>query len=296
MAKATIVWAALMMTAACGQDGISRVTLHMSGLAPLEGGAHYEGWVVTKERALSAGKFDVAADGTLITYPAGLPVRDGVFLLGEMVEKAATVVLSIEPAGDVDPNAGVSKLMAGDVIGGRAPLSIAHPMALATDFAAAAGEFDFMTPTDDDPANDVAGLWFVKRTPQAVVPGLSVPSLPAGWMYEGWAVVDVGTPQEMALSTGKFRTAAGRDMEAMFSGPMQGPEVPGEDFVARLPGGLAKVDLTRNSRIVLTVEPDPDDSPAPSRLKPLVQVAPDKVRTLVNDAPATMPTGMAVLE
>jgi hypothetical protein len=64
-------------------------------------------------------------------------------------------------------------------------------------------------------------------------PALNLPPLPAGWIYEGWAIVN-GTP----LSTGKFAEINQADQAASYSGPIAGPPFPGEDFLDHAPVGI----------------------------------------------------------
>jgi len=50
-----------------------------------------------------------------------------------------------------------------------------------------AGSFILATPTDDNPANETSGVWFLNP---AGGPGqsLRLPQPPAGWVFEGWGV------------------------------------------------------------------------------------------------------------
>ena len=120
-------------------------------------------------------------------------------------------------------------------------------------------------------------------------PSLNVPKLPAGWAYEGWVVGPNGP-----ISTGRFTDPAGADEDG--GGPDAGPDgtppFPGQDFInpaLDVPG------LT----VVLSVEPDPDDSPAPFALKPLAGEAadagPGALQTVGNIAADNQITGLAVL-
>src|SRR3990172_3631116 len=99
-------------------------------------------------------------------------------------------------------------------------------------FGTASGSFILATPTDADGSNETAGVWFLDPA-AGPGPALSLPTLPAGWIYEGWGVGQ-GTP----LSTGRFMSATGADDSAVFSGPLAGPPLPGGDFLANLPAGI----------------------------------------------------------
>ena len=73
-----------------------------------------------------------------------------------------------------------------------------------------------------------------------------------------------------------FNGGAADDFDG-FSGDQGGPPFPGEDFIVNAPEGVEfPTDLTE-ATIVISVEPDPDDSPAPFALKPLVSEVADGI-------------------
>jgi hypothetical protein len=124
--------------------------------------------------------------------------------------------------------------------------------------------------------------------------GLTLPALPAGWRYEGWAVAG-GTP----LTTGRFTAAMGADEAAPFSGTMDAPPFPGEDFLRNAPAGLTFPTDLSGGMVVISIEPDPDDTPGPFTLKPLraavaASAADHQTYNLENHA-ATFPTGTATI-
>ncbi len=242
------------------EDGRPILELSFDGLEPLGDDYVYEVWTVVDDAPVTGGVFDIADDGSV-----ALPDGEN-HLYGH--EGASAVVITIEPAvGDV-PAPADTKVLAGDIADdGSVELSIGHPAALGTDFADATGSFILGTPTDDPDGNELSCVWFLS------VPGpeasLELPTLPAGWVYEGWAVID-GTP----VSTGRFTDGAAADNFNGFSGSAGGPNYPGEDFIQNAPDGLAfPTDLT-GSTVVVSVEPDADNSPAPFALKPLVAEVP----------------------
>lgn len=239
------------------------LTLDVTGFPTLADGVHYENWAIIDGAPVSAGKFNVD-NGTIVDLNgapiAGFPVPG--------LEAATTIVITIEPAGDTDTVPSDTHFVAGDVVDSSAELSISHPAALGTDFATAAGSVILATPTNGNNTNELSGIWFL------AVPGptqsLDLPTLPAGWKYEGWAVID-GTP----VSTGTFLDVAAADDDAPFSGPEPGPPFPGEDFLVDAPEGVTLPTDLSGATIVISVEPDPDDSPAPFILKPLVGQVPE---------------------
>jgi len=239
------------------------LTLDVTGFPALADGVHYENWAIIDGDPVSAGKFNVD-DGNVVDL-AGAPIA-GFPVPG--LETATTIIITIEPAGDTDGVPSDTHFVAGDVVDGSADLSIAHPAALGTDFATAAGSVILATPTNGDNNDELSGIWFL------ALPGptesLDLPTLPAGWKYEGWAVID-GIP----VTSGTFLDVAAADDAAPFSGSEAGPPFPGEDFLVNAPDGVTLPTDLAGATIVISVEPDPDDGPAPFALKPLVGQIPD---------------------
>lgn len=232
----------------------SDLTLNLQGLEALGSDYVYEGWIIVNGQPVSTGTF------TSVVFPQTFPV-DRVQL-----ESATTFVLSIEPAIDPDPSPADTKILVGDFNGTIATVSTA----IVGDFSNASGAFFLRTPTDEmgtNNGNDQYGVWF--GTPgMPPLPNFQLPTLPAGWVYEGWVVGDSGP-----LSTGTFTAFNSADTSAPFSGPAGGPPVPGEDFFENAPVGETFPLDVRGRTVVISVEPVPDDSPAPFVLKPLVGTA-----------------------
>lgn len=261
------------------------LALTFTGLETLGDAAVYEGWVIVDGAPVTTGRFNIDGGGNAIAEDGEGPV----FRVAADLDPTA-VVITIEPTVDPDPAPANAHVLAGDFVNGVADLTISHPAALGTDFATATGRYILGTPTDGDGNNELSGVWFIDLP---LAPGLDLPELPAGWVYEGWAVID-GTP----VTTGRFVDPADADDFDGFSGDQGGPSFPGEDFIQNAPAGVAfPTDLT-NATIVISVEPELDDSPAPFALKPLVsEVADgigDHVVQTLSAGPAA-PTGTAVL-
>lgn len=281
---------AIISLASCGDDEALQITqttsldLSLSGLEDLGSDFAYEGWVIVDGAPVSTGVFNVDANGT--------PSQLSFDLSQEDFDAATTFVLTIEPSPDPDPAPSEVHILAGDFDGNLADLKVDHGAALGSDFISSTGKYILATPTDGgSDTNENSGVWWLDLTdgPSA---GLNLPSLPAGWAYEGWAVID-GTP----LSTGTFTSASGSDDFKGFSGSADGPPFPGEDFLTNAPDGLTfPVDLS-NRTVVISIEPVPDNSPAPFTLKPLVANVPadaidHTVYGMNNNAEATNPFGM----
>ncbi|WP_298896546.1 anti-sigma factor [uncultured Psychroserpens sp.] len=233
----------------------SDLTLNLSGLESLGSDFVYEGWIIVDGAPVSTGTF------TSITFPQTFSVNTA------QLNSATAFVLSIEPAVDPDPAPADTKVLRGEFTGNSATVNTG----LIGDFSSASGMFFLRTPTDEtgtNNMNDEYGVWF--GTPgMPPTPNFNLPVLPAGWAYEGWVVGDSGP-----LSTGTFTEFDAADDSAPFSGTAQsGPPVPGEDFFMNAPAGETFPLDIRGRTVVISVEPVPDDSPAPFAIKPLVGTA-----------------------
>eukprot|EP00487_Bulimina_marginata_P004030 TRINITY_DN1971_c0_g1_i1.p1 TRINITY_DN1971_c0_g1~~TRINITY_DN1971_c0_g1_i1.p1 ORF type:complete len:131 (+),score=25.81 TRINITY_DN1971_c0_g1_i1:142-534(+) len=116
------------------------------------------------------------------------------------------------------------------------------------------------------------------------VAGLTLPTLPEGWVYEGWAIID-GVP----VSSGRFTSVEGADLDG---NPFAGtdadlPPFPGEDFIMGTVNGVDLSTATHVAKAVLSIEPEEDNSPAPFVLKPLLGA------DLAADAAVRTPMDMA---
>ncbi len=267
---------------------VPELALDVTGFPELAGGAHYENWAIIDGSPVAAGKYNVV-DGAIVDLD-GAPVSRWPV---PGLETATMIVVTIEPEGDDDDVPSDTHFVAGDVVDGRAELSIAHPAALGTDFADAAGTVVLATPTNGDGTDELSGIWFLALP--GPTPSLELPALPAGWKYEGWAVID-GVP----VTSGTFLDGAAADDAAPFSGPEPGPAFPGEDYLVNAPDGVTLPTDLSGATIVISVEPDPDDGAAPFVLKPLVGRIPetgvtDHVSYELGNTAVDLPAGMATL-
>ena len=237
------------------QPRTTSLTLNLSGLEALGSNYVYEGWIIVNGAPVSTGTF------SSVTFPQSFQVN------ATQLENATTFVLSIEPANDPDPAPAATKLLVGDFSGNTANLNTG----IVGDFSNASGSFFLRTPTDEtgtNNGNDQNGVWFgVPGMPPT--PNFTLPTLPEGWAYEGWVIGSQG-----AITTGVFNSFNTMDSFSGFSQTLQsGPPVPGEDFFLNAPAGETFPLDVRGRTVVISVEPVPDDSPAPFAMKPLVGTA-----------------------
>ncbi|MFT7578639.1 MAG: hypothetical protein ACI9MR_000297, partial [Myxococcota bacterium] len=275
-------------------------------LPVLPDGWIYEGWAVTQGTPLTTGRFSDPALADLASpYSDGGPpfpgedfltdLPDGVTPPVNLVDGSSLAVISVEPNLDgVDPT--------GDAPFAIKPLAIMIPMDHPTATFTMLGEGPVLTVSGvltvtanvTNVPNDEAGVWFLAMGADGPRASLSLPTLPDGWVYEGWAVT-----QDTPLSTGRFTSASGADVGALYS--TGGPPFPGEDLLTNLPSGVTPpVDLTDgSSTIVISVEPDlagvDPTGDGPFAIKPLALAIaadhPTATSTELGEGPSLAPTG-----
>ncbi|RDI57640.1 hypothetical protein [Flavobacterium glaciei] len=264
-------------------DSKTNLTLNFTGLEDLGPNYKYEGWVISNGKVVTTGTFSVNSNG--VPSATSFPIDAAV------LSNATKFILTIEPFPDTDPNPTKTHLLAGTFSANNASLTIAAPEALTNDFSNATGKYVLATPSDGENNNEKSGIWFLGSLPPTA--GLVLPTLPEGWQYEGWIVIN-----GIAVSTGSFTNVAAADSFAGFSGPMGTPNFPGEDFIKNAPTGLIfPIDLSGKTAVI-SIEPFPDNSPKPFLLKPLIASIPTSamdhvVYNMTNNAVATSPTGIA---
>ena len=270
----------LIFTTSCSNDDDnsaptnSNLTLNFDGLEVLGANYVYEGWIIVNGEPISTGTFsDVSSAQTFSVNTA-------------MLNAATQFVLSIEPAVDADPAPANTKVLVGTFSGNSANLN----STIVADFSNATGSYILATPTDADDTNEASGIWFLNNSNGSPVAGLNLPTLSAGWQYEGWVVFN-GIP----VSTGTFIDPAMADDNAAtspYKGNLgNGPAFPGEDYLTGSAGGINFPTDLKGTTIVISVEPMPDNSPLPFALKPLAHMVPESAE---NHTVITMGEGPVV--
>jgi len=244
----------------------------------------YEGWILANGAAISTGRFTVDNAGNLSQTKFDL--------LQTTYDNASTFVLTIEPAVNDVPAPTDQHILAGNFDSAKsANLTISHSAALGTDFSSASGNFILATPSSPATNDDNQGIWYLNMVAGVPKASLILPTLPKGWVYEGWLVVD-GKPR----STGRFTSAsmADSDGKGASAGPLDTPPFPGQDYITpplSVPGNVA----------VISIEPQPDNSPDPFVLKPLINtnipssVGPANMHPLTNRGSNVLPVGVVKL-
>lgn len=299
MKRSLFVAAFLALGATACDEGtvqplVETLELSFNGLDPLTNGFHYEGWAIIGGSAVSTGKFNVDGTGALIEVGGGA-IAGGAFETGLDLSGTTAIVLTIEPSGDTDAVPAATHVLAGPVASGSAALVAGDAGALGDDFTSATGDYILATPTDGTMDDENSGIWFLSLASGSPAQGLNLPTLPAGWAYEGWVVLN-----GMPVTTGRFTALDMVDEDDPFSGATAGPPFPGEDFLMNAPAGLTFPTDLAGATAVISIEPQPDDSPNPYTFKPLMggidAAATDHVTySLPNMVAATFPTGTATI-
>ncbi len=262
----------------------SSLELNFAGLEDLGSSAMYEGWIMVDGAPKTTGTFSVNASGTLSQSFFDIDSDD--------LSSATAFILTIEPNPDPSPNPSDVHIIAGDFSGTSASLSVGHGAALGNDFSSISGKYILATPTNGADTDEKSGIWFLDLSSGSPAVGLSLPTLPAGWKYEGWTVIN-GVP----VTSGTFTSVSVVDDADPFSSTQGGPPFPGEDYLVNAPMGLTFPTNLAGGTAVISIEPFPDNSPNPFTLKPLVKMIPndaaDHVTYTMDKNLGSFPTGTA---
>ena len=264
----------------------SKLYLDFEGLSPLGPDFRYEGWIIVNGAAVSTGKFNITPSGVMAPNVFNVNADD--------LANAGTFVLTIEPQPDHDPAPASTHVLAGDFDGSSASLTIGHGAALGTEFSTSAGTYILATPTTSSMSDELSGIWFLDLASGSPAAGLDLPSLPDGWIYDGWAVIN-----GMPVTSGKFMDVDDFDLLDIFSSTENpGPPFPGEDYIMNAPNGLSFPTNLQGGVAVISVEPYPDNGSEPFAIKPLVGGIPadaaDHYNYTMGLNSASFPTGTAM--
>lgn len=283
---------------ACGSDRVSgppagaSLSLAFSGLGALDPShdGSYEAWVKDRSGTVtSAGRFDLRSGATVaLTLPIANPVA---------------VEVTYEPKGDADPGPSPHRLLQGPFVRGRADLSVVGAITQSDlPLRERPGQFTMFTPSDNAvhgyPSFEESGVWLFNMAPRATPQNdmwLRLTQLQPGWVYEGWMVRDIHSPDAVWLSYGKFTpdaTGAVSRRDDTGWGPFSGvtdfltageEDFPGDDWIANplgfpVPGNLAlPLNLREKTAAgvgrwthVITVEPSSNGGEPISTEQPFV--------------------------
>lgn len=210
-----------------GLPGI--LALALSALAVACGGADGDGGSITSpSRTLTVsfsalGTLDPAVDGryTLWVVPkGGEPVQLATFQGGNGTNATQTlpvgnferVDITVEPPGDANPLPSPQRILTGVLSNGQAALDVVGALTIGSaPMRERPGQFTSFTPSDNGlygyPSHEESGIWLFNMEPRETEQRdmwVRLTPLREGWIYEGWMVRDIDTPQAIWLSYGKF--------------------------------------------------------------------------------------------
>ena len=298
--RACCVLAALgtLLASACGGSdeptGVSTssgttLSLSVSNLLPLDPAldGHYQAWVLDRAGTpTTLGTVDTR-NGTTFTFTNTVP-------------EVASFLITYEPRNDADPGPSAQRLLIGSFRNGRATLSVQGALTLNdAPLREKPGQFTMFSPSDNArngyPSNEQSGVWLFNMEPRDTPQNdmwVRLSPLQPGWTYEGWMVRDLGAPNAVWLSYGKFlpdATGAVNSRDDTGWGEFSGvtdylkgeEEFPGDDWISNpfgytMPGGLAlPLDLREKTTAgvgrwthLITVEPATDRGEAVTTPRP----------------------------
>ena len=287
-ARLAAVLGTLLALGGCGEGSSGavddRLFVFLEGLSPL-GDPLAEDASAGEEFEYALWRDDVA--GTAPRLLERFSTRTGVVNLSLDVNdigSIATLFVTIEARGQTPRTPSASVLLGGDLIDGRSVMRVDHPIALATGFDDASATFRLATPTSLDESDFDQGLWWYDVDGEPVQ-SLFLPTLPQGWLYEGWILSGTG-----ARSSGKFADPARFDLDAggATAGAIAPPAFPGQDYVTE---PLALI----GASVAITVEPNPDNAIGPFGMRVLFDQVIEGVRVnqpMANVAVDRLPGGL----
>ena len=239
----------LVVVGACGSDAaaptatVDAASLNLSfvGLRALDSATEgtYEAWLADAGGGMQAvGRFTGA---TTVSLPLTMPARG-----------AREVWITVEPPGDNDATPSPQRLLRGVLSGGRADLSVVGAVTQGTlKLREHPGQFTMFSPSDNAvngyPSHEESGIWLFNMQPRQTEQAdmwVRMTQLSSGWTYEGWMVRDIGQPNAIWLSYGKFLpdyTGAVNTRDDTGWGPYSGvldfrtdgeEEFPGDDWIS----------------------------------------------------------------
>ena len=288
-----ILTTSIFITSCSKNDELTEKTITQSfqNLPDLGDNYVYEGWLIVGSEKISTGRFS-NTEGENFTSNSIDIIK---------VNSATTYVLTIEPATEsgsdlTNPSGWI--FSKSDFTNNTAIPSTDDALySGSSNLESATGKFFLKAPSVGTTGSDANGIWFIDALPPTTGGYSNLPTLADGWIYEGWVVVE-GTP----ITTGTFTNVAATDDAAPYSGPdaLAAPNgsdgfFPGEDFLISAPASVVFPLDVRGKTAVISIEPYPDNSPAPFTLKPLVGVAGQETAPVLHamnsNVIASFPTG-----
>lgn len=225
-------------------DGMLDISI--SNLPDVSTDYNFYAWLVGDNGVnLKLGQFIRSTDGSA---SATWTVGDLDFLAS-----AARVLVTLEDKGNDPSTPSDLQLLDAEfgISGTHTGKFSTDPMRISVDdFSASTGLYFLATPTTSTMSEESSGIWFGDYNGGAPVGSLNLPTLENGWVYQGWAILNGA----IMLETGSFTDPTMADLASPYSGPLDGFDVPGEDFNQNLPM-MGTPPTLIGQEVVVTVQP-----------------------------------------
>ncbi|MCH7824145.1 MAG: hypothetical protein IH849_05035 [Acidobacteria bacterium] len=271
------------LTAALGD--LRGVALGFEGLLPLgEGEGTYSAFLSLDDGDIvGLGGFNVNDSGRPIDGQGNVIDR---FTADRNLFSSVSLVVSVEQ-GAIGSSPSQATILQGPFINGIASLSVPSPLFISD----ASGSYRVFTPTDGPSTHEGSGAWAVSVAGEAT---LTLPPLNNLYLYEHFMVIN-----GMPITMGRFSTAGVADFANPWSGPLEAPAFPGEDFLANAPQGFTFPADLSGAQLLVTLEPILNDTVLPFQLVILqgtlpAAIAGGEIIELTNRS-ANFPTGTAII-
>ncbi|UKN00698.1 hypothetical protein K6119_13255 [Paracrocinitomix mangrovi] len=209
----------------CKKPKSDEILIEIDNLRPLQNSFYYSIWLMSGNDNTKAGSFQVNTNGSLTSNKFNLDPT--------IIKSASSVGCSIEANQSVTSPSSTF-MLAGTFDGAEAVLTVADNSALNNNFSSAEGIYITATVTNAvGTTHEYSGIWWVTDI-NGTAPGLTIPTLPNGFIYEAWIKIN-----DTYVSTGRFSQASGPDMLSLYGDTLNPSfNYPGEDLLQNAPAGL----------------------------------------------------------
>jgi hypothetical protein len=224
------------------QDQETKIRIDLTGFGTLGTAAQYNMWAVYDSANVEVMKylcdFIVDDQGTLSQTVFNINLG--------IIQKATTLVISIEQADSIPAEASVYRIIAAKLVANSGEFSVGDDYLLKFDLGQALASYQILKTVGSEA---VRGIWFMTgdTTKEA---GIVLPDAPSRWKYESFAIVSGDT-----LSMGTFGSPGKPDSHNDYGNGLPIYPFPGENFLKDpSTGNDLNVDL-RGEEIFIKITP-----------------------------------------
>lgn len=200
---------------------------------------HYEAWLKYEDNEKSIGKFNILDEKVVGLDNTSLDL----IAFEEIQVNPISFFITIESEGDLDAKSSNLTVLESDIDSEIIEIKFQE-----IDLNNVSGQYILGTPTDKQENDETSGIRFIDNSTSPLTSSLILPKLKTGWVYEAWILYK----GEFALTSGRFSKANTKDKFSGFSGKIEGPSFPGEDYLNNLPNELeTPLDLTDGNTMVV---------------------------------------------